>query len=189
MCRSTLISQHHQAFNLHNCRSVLSSQPPSSLICAELSTSITPIWADLLTSITDLQFSSIHHCWSAIFAIHHFRSVSQGVVFSNFFFISLFQSNASLVSICVLWIYGLLVFGFCRSVLQCRLVFSDLWNLWSLIFVFQLKLNPTVVYPSLIRLDPWFFTISDRFIALPPDQIRSVPSWAQTRIEPTRGHP
>jgi len=126
MCRSTLISQHPRAFNLHNRRSVLSSQPSSS-----------PIWAELSTSIIDLRFSSIHHRWSVISAVHHLRSASQGCSFQHFLFISLFQSHASSISICVFWIYRLLMFGFCRFVLQCGLVFSDLWNLWSLIFVFR----------------------------------------------------
>ena len=61
MCRSTLISQYRRALNLHHRRSAPSSQPPSSSICADLSTSI----------ITDLRFSSIHHRRSAISAIHH----------------------------------------------------------------------------------------------------------------------
>ena len=91
MCRSTLISQYRQALNLHHRRSVPSSQPPSLPICDSL-----PF------TIVDLQ--------SLPFTISDLRV--KVVVFSYFLFISLFQSHASPVSICVLWIYRLLVFGF-----------------------------------------------------------------------------
>ena len=113
MCRSTLISQYRQALNLHHRRSVPSSQPPSSSIYADLSTSI----------ITDFRFSSIHHRRSAISAIHHLWSASQGCcfqLFSLYFFVSVSCKSSFYLCSLDLWVTGVWV---CRSILQCRFVF------------------------------------------------------------------
>ena len=86
-----IIADLRRALYLHHHRSTPICQPPSSPICDSL-----PF------TIIDLQ--------SLPFTISNLRV--KVVVFTYFLFISLFQSHASPVSICVLWIYGLLVFGF-----------------------------------------------------------------------------
>ena len=149
MCQSTLISQHRWAFNLHHRWSTSSSRPPSSPICTDLSISII---ADLHRAL------DLHHRQSALisqppsspicdslpFTIIVLQSLSftisnlqvKVVVFINFLFISLFQSHVSLVSICILWICGLLVFGFVDLFFSVDLFFQicEICGLWSLSF-------------------------------------------------------
>ena len=105
----------HRALNLHHNRFVLISQPPSLPICDSL-----PF------TIVDLQ--------SLPFTISDLRV--KVVVFSYFLFISLFQSHASPVSICVLWIYRLLVFGFIDLFFSVDLFskICEIFGLWSLSF-------------------------------------------------------
>ena len=187
MCRSTLISQHFRAFNLHHRLSAPSSQPQSlsTSIIADLCQDLnlhrrfmlisqppsSPIYDSLPFTIVDLQ--------SLPFTISDLRV--KVVVFSNFLFISLIQSHASSVSICVLWIYGLLVFvdlwvsldlflrdgslyWVCRSILLNIDLFFQICEICGLWFVFRSKSDPTAVQLSLIRLDPWFFTIRFGFL-------------------------
>ena len=49
--------------------------------------------------------------------------------------------------------------------------------------------DPTVVHRSPIRLDPRLPAVGGGSFNVPPDVSGSVPSWAQTQPEPTRGHP
>ena len=186
---TSIIVDLHQDLNLHR-RSTLISQPPSSPIC------------DFLP-FTILNLQSLPFTFSDLRV--------KVVVFNNFLFISLIQSHASSVSIYVLWICGLLVFvdlwvsldlffnvdlflrdgslyWVCRSVLQYRFVFSNFWNLWSLIYL-SVEIGSDRCATESDPTRPWFFTVGGGSAILPPDQIRSVPSWAQTWTEPTRGHP
>ena len=112
---TSIIANLRWALNLHHCRSALISQPPSSPICNSL-----PF------TIVDLQ--------SLPFTIFDLRV--KFVVFSYFLFISLFQSHASPVSIFVLWICGLLVFGFVDLFFSVDLFFQicEICGLWSLSF-------------------------------------------------------
>ena len=138
MCWSTLISHYRRAFNLRHGQSASTSQPSSSPICAELSTSII---VDLRRSVNLHHHRSaiLFHSPSSICNLYHSPSPiyeSRLVVFSYFLFISLFQSHASPVSICVLWIYGLLVFGFVDLFFSVDLFskICEICGLWSLSF-------------------------------------------------------
>ena len=110
---TSIIANLRRPLNLHHHQSAPSSQPPSSSICVDLSTSI----------ITNLQVSSIHHCRFAISAIHHLWSASQGCsfqLFSLYFFVSVSCKSSFYLCSLDLWVTGVWV---CKSILQCRFVF------------------------------------------------------------------
>ena len=112
---TSIIADLHRALDLHHRQSALISQPPSSPICDSLPFTIV-VLQSLSFTISNLQVKV--------------------VVFINFLFISLFQSHVSLVSICILWIYGLLVFGFVDLFFSVDLFFQicEICGLWSLSF-------------------------------------------------------
>ena len=49
--------------------------------------------------------------------------------------------------------------------------------------------NPTADQTTLIQPNPLVFAVGGGFSRRKPDVIESVAGWAQTLLEPTRGHP